>query len=417
MILLAPIFLDKEPVDWETPDWSKKLTTFFSELAKVQGVTLRLIATNSQAIAYMSHAYSGLETVIRDSPREKNFYSLIANSLDSRITDDSLIIGVHFRNPALTADIITRAMERFYLFPETPLVSVRESEHNPSQLREHYSVAEAGLIHLFADEKELSSFRRRIGRTACSVSKPFPFQWKTSTKFWNYRSILDKTTVGVQLRSESNSISKPRIVWFRENDRTARILWFEEEPPKEMAGMASGEFIPGITTAIMTNGRAGMVLVTSHTSVTFAQLIPFNTSGILPHKVMSIPIKNGIGALGGVADDVSGFIYALERPCIKGDYTSERWFDPDGKLWNGHDRTLQSGERITGRQNAPKVFEADQSLFIGTLSQADSISGGNLGSRVRGFVLAPNKSGLILTSLDVMRYEARERVKKDQKAI
>jgi hypothetical protein len=208
-------------------------------------------------------------------------------------------------------------------------------------------------------------------------------------------------------------MNKATEAWFREDAHTARILWIGEETPKHVLGMASGSVVPGKEYTILTERGKSMVLSTKHHAYAFVEIMPFTAYGIRPKQGASLPMNNGIVDLGVIPDDVNGFVYAIERPCTQGEFTFERWFDPDGTLWNANDHTLQFGKRITGRQNSPTVFEMDQSLFLGTIQQARGMADADLAGHIRGFSLDADKSGLILTPLDVMRSTARERAEKD----
>ncbi|MDA3791313.1 MAG: hypothetical protein PF503_22795 [Desulfobacula sp.] len=409
MILFIPIFLSNDSLNWEEPPLCERVKRIFKETAHVRGISCCVVATNSFKIANLARDYSNIDIVIQDSIGELKKNPLLDALLGGCIQTDKPVLVVNFRNITLDADVINNAISQFVAIPDIPLFSVCVSENNPSQLRMHYNVSETGLIHLFDTPKEVGRFQDITGLALSAVSRSFLFPWEIAPGFKKDCSIYESTTGGNLLPLGIKHNCSSTVCWFREDNRTARILWIGEKISKKIIGMVSESAGAEPMPTYLYAGKKGNVLLIARQISGVLQIAPITSSGIVSRHGVSFPIENGTVEFRIPIKKTKGFVYSIEENCIDGQFSSERHFDPDGILWNADTQSLKSGVRITGRQHFPPIFEKDLSLYIGTRSQAAQDSVCN-GSEFLGFFLKKGQSSIILTKLDMLRALANEQI-------
>lgn len=353
------------------------------------------------------------------------------------VSKHSEVLVVGHRNPLLNAETLHQAVAAFRQNGSGWLVSMREVEHHPCQVKRFFSTRNLSVVYFLDSSKtEVPCCPGHLFR----MTHPFPMDWsgRAAGGDGDY-CYSDGRYSPLEMSVADDSV--PNVI-FRREGSTTRILYSEDFIQSCQihipACVEQGELV-GIG-ADPSGGRLMTLVVRDARSRRHA-VVPFDISsaddaeggrvvvvplgetgeGLAPSIEQKLDTPEGLALL-DFPEAVLGCVVYHVCPVVRDScYDSEQIWSQSGGMWEyaaslGSMINNETGEVISGRQWFPEVLEADGSFCIFSSESVASVVEEVEDDGVQAFKLGRDECVRIDSEIDYLDYIAAMKVREEREA-
>lgn len=379
MKILLPLFLGETELDWSAAPLSELLARRLKmarDLASPQDVR---ICTDCEHAAQLA-ASLGLSARLTSAPGQSEILRAALDMLeDAPALSGEPLIVLDLRAATITRSEILLALDEHEKNPDAPVISVERPRDNPVQFRSTYTVEDAGFVLFLEGQERLDALAARLNRPVAAASRPFSLP----------RDMTDLAMPdGARLLHEKGA--------------SARLVWHVRP-----------DAVQGRTVVLSSRCRGAArlsaqvcedMLHVEAPAMSLVQLVPVQAGTMDADRPLILPVESGEIRLLHSDEAVSGYLYTLESHVGTGSYAISEQHVPARAA-----RPL----KVTGRQDFPDVYRHDAALCVGTRPQLLDLERRMETGGVRRLPGESSESVILLTPLDVLRYEVWLESRKD----
>lgn len=451
MIAILPVFLNPSETFWHLPEFNALLRQLLRTVCQFTLFERIYLFSNDPDVLSMVDPRQ-MESIFLelDVPASQPEFlprgtreALDFIEKESNFPYDQVAIIGH-KNPFLNAQMLQEAHRRFIGGRHRLLFSGVRSVDHPVQLQAYYNIVDAGMIYILDSPECARSYLHKIRQMmgapddlwpkdrAVGITRPFHYSWRQKDLrresvggvYVQRQAVFRVFFVPVkdQLLKDSQPIS---LLWIKVNDETARVLFWRKDLKRLLAGATTKTSALEPAGVSINQTVNWPVLLRSPDNRLHIAGLPSDTGVhpdpeyrldliVLPTSVPPTPesIRMTLAQpaqpvlLSTNTTQPGQILYTLLRAVTGHDtYDIAEPYACRKKLWE-HGFNLATGQRMTGRQHFPDVFEPDgtfcfvQKETIAKMNQALATGQGAC------HVLPPEKSVKIETRLDYLHYKA-----------
>lgn len=447
MTALIPIFLDKWNEFYSETTGYELICVFLESVKKAKLIDKIIVITNDKSLYALLDIYRNktfLVKICKES--ETNSSSALPPGSDTAIqfieknvVKDSDLMILNFRNPLITSSLMDDAINQFYNSDGKLIVSVKETIDNPCQLTTYYKVIDINVIFLIDTDvnrmfyfNKVKHFFDKIDEKNILVTHPFYFDWDSkkisdlSECGFYFRQLEDTEMSYIPIESLMGK-DKPSYgdcdLIICETKSSARLL--SCTAASELNSQQNSDYSIA-SLSLLENINPNFSLMKNENNEYFIGVNlshEYNDNYVLKiHKIVSsskidtistdliIDSRKHLYEIQTDLRDSTGIICSILKYSENDDYDCVEPFIPTKKLWDvDSQNTLintKTGEKITGRQGFPEIFEPDGSFFIIKQKENKDLIRGIINKNANAYVLKENESLQIKTKLEYLRYRA-----------
>lgn len=361
MIIIVPIYFEKNENFWFSPDGLKHIKEFL--LAASEFPVPVFVCSDQPHILDVAQrvglATKSIAGELKDGTNYPPGYeSCFAEFRKSHFGMDILAVG--FRMPFLIESTMTTVLEKFRGSDKPFFAGLRAPEDHPCQYHRFFGLAEVGVVSIVDHDFSLPA-----GDKSWTGTRPFDHEWEADVPDGG---IFDKvlSPYGSQLEPIFGLASCESGMWYRENSGKARIIISSNEDT-DVYIWPAGSSLHDVR---IKRHEEGFVVSVKSGQTSSSFRFWWKTFGDEQGESLSarVDIHSG-GTTECFIPDMgqAGMVYQVFKEEADGAYDVFELYIPEGALWQldaqGARLTNEKGQSIFGRQAFPEAWVTELNLF------------------------------------------------------